>query len=78
MAVNDLLYDRSGGALGRDRRRRRAVAQGLYAHPTTYVPSDGGLPSEFVNDLEEDAAGHIWAATSAGWPCSTAALVAPA
>ena len=66
MAVNDLLFDRSGALWVATAGEGVQWRSGLYAHPTTYFPSDRGLPSEFVNDLEEDAAGQIWAATSDG------------
>ena len=66
MAVNDLLFDRDGALWVATAGEGVQWRSGLYAHPTTYFPSDRGLPSEYVNDLEEDAAGQIWAATSGG------------
>jgi len=66
LVVNDLLYDNGGTlwvATGGEGIQRR---DGLYANPTFYYPSDGGLPSEFIYDLEEDPLGVLWAATAAG------------
>ena len=73
LVVNDLLYDQNGGlwvATGGEGVQWR---RGLYAHPTTYYPSDNGLPSEFVNDLEEDAEGASGPPRPTGWRCSNAA-----
>ncbi len=66
LVVNDMIYDQNGGlwvATGGEGVQWR---NGLYAQPTTYYPSENGLPSEFVNDLEEDDTGSIWAATADG------------
>lgn len=66
LAVNDLLYDQNGGLWVATGGEGVQLRGGLYAHPTTYYPSANGLPSEYVYDLEEDAAGRIWAGTADG------------
>jgi ligand-binding sensor domain-containing protein len=66
LVVNDMLYDHNGSlwvATGGEGVQRR---EGLYAHPTTFYPSETGLPSEFTNDLEQDSRGRVWAATAGG------------
>ena len=66
LVINDLLYDRAGAlwiATGGEGIQRRT---GLYANASLYFPSEGGLPSEFVYDLEEDSRGGLWAATADG------------
>ena len=66
LVVNDLLSDDEGAlwiATGGEGVQQR---KGLYANPVAYFPSSGGLPSEFVYDLEKDRHGDVWAATAAG------------
>ncbi len=66
LVVNDLLYDQKGAlwvATGGEGVQQRTS---LYAPPISFYPSEEGLPSEFVNVLEQDAQGNIWAGTAEG------------
>lgn len=66
LAVTDLLQDRQGDLWVATKGEGIQRRQSLYQPPTTFFPDRTSLPSEFVNDLEEDAGGNLWAATNAG------------
>jgi ligand-binding sensor domain-containing protein len=66
LAVTDLLQDRQGDLWVATKGEGIQRRQSLYQRPTTFFPDQTSLPSEFVNDLEEDAGGNLWAATNAG------------
>lgn len=66
LLINDVLYDGDGAlwiATGGEGIQRRV---GLYANPDIYYSTQGGLPSDYVYDLEEDSRGDLWAATADG------------
>ena len=66
VAVNDLLYDKSGNLWvatdGEGVQRRH----GTHAFPETFSGGETIFPSETINDLEEDPRGRLWVATPNG------------
>lgn len=66
LPVNDLLFDRKGQLWIATAGEGVQLRAKRYQQATAFAPDNSGLPGGLVFDLEEDAAGRIWAITSDG------------
>lgn len=66
LPVNDLLLDETGNLWIATAGEGVREQHNPYVQPTIFSPDNGGLPSGYVYDLEQDPFGNLWAGTANG------------